>query len=71
MGQAKQRGTYEQRKVTAEDRNRHDRMVKAQLEQRRPSPKHVALMGMMAAMAQVPNVEGNLLSECAACRQSD
>ncbi len=55
MGQAKQRGTYEQRKAAAEERNRHERMVKAQLAQRRPSPKHVALMGMLAAMSQVPN----------------
>lgn len=55
MGQAKQRGTYEQRKVVAEERNRHDWMIKAQLAQRRPSPKHVALMGLIAAMAQVPN----------------
>lgn len=55
MGQAKQRGTYEQRKATAEERNRHERTVKAQLAQRRPSPKHVALMGLIAAMSQVPN----------------
>lgn len=55
MGQAKQRGTFEQRKAAAEERNHHERMVKAQLAQRRPSPKHVALMGMIAAMTQAPN----------------
>ena len=55
MGQAKQRGTYEQRKAEAEERNRNARMVKAQLAQRRPSPKHVAFLGMIAAMSQVPN----------------
>ena len=58
MGQAKQRGTFEQRKAAAEERNRQERMVKAQLAQRRPSPKHAALMGMIAAMAQVPNAPG-------------
>ena len=58
MGQAKQRGTFEQRKVAAEERNRHERTVKAQIAQRRPSPKHVALIGMIAAMAQVPNASG-------------
>ena len=57
MGQAKQRGTFEQRKAAAEERNRQERIVKAQLAQRRPSPKHVALMGMMAAMAQVPTCD--------------
>lgn len=55
MGQAKQRGTYEQRKAEAEERNRQERIVKAQLMQRRPSPKHVELMGMIAAMSLVPN----------------
>jgi len=57
MGQAKQRGTYEQRKLEAEDRNRHERTIKAELAQRRPSPKHVAFMGLVAAMAQVPNAK--------------
>ena len=53
MGQAKQRGTYEQRKATAEKRSRHERMVKTQLAQRRPSPKHVTLMGMIAIAAMM------------------
>lgn len=57
MGQAKQRGTYEQRKAEAEERNRQERIVKAQLMQRRPSPKHVELMGMIAAMSLVPNIK--------------
>ena len=57
MGQAKDRGTYEKRKAEAEERDRHRRIVMAQLAQRRPSPKHVAFMGAIAAMLQVPNVE--------------
>ena len=50
MGEAKKRGTYEQRKAEAEKLRSNDRLVKAQLMQRRPSPKHVALMGLIAAM---------------------
>lgn len=56
MGQAKQRGTHEQRKAAAVERKRNEQMVKAQLAQRRPSPKHVALMGMIAALSKVPNL---------------
>jgi hypothetical protein len=52
MGQAKQRGTYEQRKAEAEERARHKRMVKEYLGQRRPSPKHVAFMSIIAAISQ-------------------
>lgn len=55
MGQAKQRGTYEQRKEAAKERNRQERMVKAQLAQRRPSPKHVALMALISEMSHVPS----------------
>ncbi len=55
MGQAKQRGTYEQRKSEAEERARHERMVKAYLAQRRPSPKHVAFMSTIAAMIHAVN----------------
>ena len=50
MGQAKQRGTFEQRKAEAEARDRHDKVIKNQLAQRKPSPKHVALLGLAAAM---------------------
>jgi hypothetical protein len=68
MGQAKRRGTYEQRKAAAEERSRKELMVKAQLLQRRPSPEHVALMGMIAALSRVPNAE---LSRVAAKEQND
>lgn len=53
MGQAKKRGTFEQRKQAAEERDRHQRMVKAQLAQRLPSPKHVALMGALGPASEL------------------
>lgn len=56
MGQAKQRGTLEQRKAEAEKREAEKRLMNSQLLQRRPSPKHVALMGMIAAMTQDTNL---------------
>ena len=57
MGQAKQRGTYEVRKAGAVERDKKRRMAMAEIERRRPSPKHVALMGMIAAMMQGHNVK--------------
>lgn len=57
MGQAKQRGTFEERKTEAVERDQKRRMAMAEIERRRPSPKHVALMGMIAAMMQGHNVE--------------
>ena len=57
MGQAKQRGTYEVRKAGAVERDKKRRMAMAEVARRKPSPKHVALMGMIAAMTQVHNVE--------------
>ena len=55
MGQAKQRGTFEERKTEAVERDQKRRMAMAEIERRRPSPKHVALMGMIAAMMQGHN----------------
>ncbi len=57
MGQAKQRGTYEVRKAGAVERDKKRRMAMAEVARRKPSPKHVALMGMIAAMTQVHNAE--------------
>jgi len=57
MGQAKQRGTYEVRKAGAVERDKKRRMAMAEVARRKPSPKHVALMGMIAAMTQVHNVQ--------------
>lgn len=52
MGQAKQRGTFEQRKAEAKERNRIERIMgESQLPRRVPSTKTVAMLGMIAAMA--------------------
>lgn len=50
MGQAKQRGTFDERKAVAVERGSRELMLKTEIARRRPSPKHVAMMGMIAAM---------------------
>ena len=55
MGQAKQRGTFEERKAAAVERDKKRRVAMTEVARRRPSPKHVALMGMIAAMTQGHN----------------
>lgn len=55
MGQAKQRGTFDERKSTAVERDKKRRIAMAEVIQRRPSPKHVMLMGAIAAMIQGRN----------------
>ena len=50
MGQAKQLGTFEERRAAAVELEKKRRMVMVEVARRRPSPKHVALMGMIAAM---------------------
>lgn len=57
MGQAKQRGTFEERKAAAVEREQKRRMAMMEVARRRPSPKHVAFMGMIAAMMQGHNVK--------------
>jgi len=59
MGEAKRRGTYEERKALAVqmatlERTQSERTM-AEIKRRRPSPKHVALMGIVAALMQTPN----------------
>ena len=59
MGQAKRRGTFEERKALAIElatleRTQSERTM-AEIRRRRPSPKHVALMGIVAALMQTPN----------------
>jgi hypothetical protein len=49
MGQAKLRGTYEQRKAAAEERRREADKLKAEVVRRKPSPKHLALMAVLLA----------------------
>ena len=46
MGQAKQRGTYEQRKSEAIERNITQAMLNVEAIQCRPSPKLMVLMAM-------------------------
>lgn len=55
MGQAKQRGTFEERKAAAVELEKKRRMGMVEVARRRPSPKHVALMGMIAAMTHGHN----------------
>lgn len=44
MGESKRRGTYEQRKAAAEEREAKQRMLQREIDLRKPSPKHTALM---------------------------
>ena len=60
MGQAKRRGTFEERKALAIElatleRTQSERTT--EIRRRRPSPKHVALMGIVAALMHTPNAE--------------
>ena len=63
MGQARRRGTYEERRVLAEQKASLERTqseaTMAHIRQRRSSLKHVALMGIVAALMQTPNVKSN------------
>ena len=58
MGEAKRRGTYEERKRAAMAR---DALVVSEIAQRKPSPKHLQLMatvaGIIASMAPGPTRE--------------
>lgn len=51
MGEAKRRGTYEERKAKAEKKLTQRAPIKRVL----PAPNHVALMGIVAALTQTPN----------------
>ena len=50
MGQAKQRGTFEERKELAVKEKARVTRVKADLISRRPSPKHTVLMAALAGL---------------------
>jgi len=56
MGEAKRRGTYEERKALAEQMATLERtqseLTMSKIRQMRPSPKHVALIGIVAALTQ-------------------
>jgi len=51
MGQAKNRGTFEERKKQAIERDEKLFLAKREIELRKPSPKHAQLIGIMAAMS--------------------
>lgn len=51
MGEAKRRGTYEERKTLALQKA----IKMSQVNRGRPSLKHVALMGRIAALMQTQN----------------
>ncbi len=50
MGQAKQRGTFEDRKKAAIERDEKRRRMEVEINRRRASPKHIALFGIVAEM---------------------
>ena len=51
MGEAKRRGTFEERKALAVSRNKEQTRIRVEVERRKPSPKHTALVSMMAAFS--------------------
>ena len=50
MGEAKRRGTFEERKAKAIARDQQIMMAKRGIDMRRPSPKHIQLMAMVAGI---------------------
>jgi len=53
MGQAKQRGSYEERRAKAIDRRAREIALQQELMRRRPSPKHTRTMALLAAMVAI------------------
>lgn len=53
MGQAKQRGTFEERRASAVDRRARELALQQELMRRRPSPKHTKHMALLAAMVAI------------------
>lgn len=51
MGQAKARGTFEERKAAAIERDEKRRAAYAEVQRRKPSPKHSMLMATILGMA--------------------
>ena len=50
MGEAKRRGTFEERKDVATERDFKWRAAMAEIEYRKPSPKHTRLMATIAGL---------------------
>lgn len=53
MGQAKQRGTFEERRASAVDRRARELALQQELMRRRPSPKHTKQMALLASMMAI------------------
>ena len=53
MGQAKRRGTYEQRKAEAEERNRRIQADLEFIERHKPKPRNLALLIALTMAAQM------------------
>ena len=47
MGQAKRRGSFDERKQAAIERDRKIQAARVEIERRKPSHKHIALMAAM------------------------
>ena len=63
MGQAKRRGTFEERRALATElaalEKTQSARTMAEIRRRRPSPKHMAMMGIVAALMQPHNAKVN------------
>lgn len=51
MGEANRRGTYEERKAAAIERDSKIMQARAEIERRKPSPKYTRLMATIAGLA--------------------
>ena len=57
MGEARRRGTYEERKAMAIERDRKAAMGRQEVETRKPSPKHMRMVSALAGLTA-----GNVLA---------
>lgn len=54
MGEAKIRGTFEERKAAAIERDMRSLAARAEIERRKPSPKHTRLMASILGLTLAP-----------------
>ena len=57
MGEAKRRGTFEERKATAVKRGMKFAAAMAEIERHKPSPKHLLLMKAIALLTVATHVD--------------
>ena len=60
MGQAKKRGTFEERKAAAEELANEKHKLQTEMQRRRPSPKHLALMASVFGLATNVGTKGHI-----------